>query len=110
MFAHHSAAAMLRTSMLLARSVRRSSLLRAAPLRALSGVGGGGGSLVSSDKKRAGGAKKDDLASVLAKEIAYEAEEGSSESAIAGLAAALKTASGFELTGACMPHSARGLL
>lgn len=71
-----------------------------APARALSGS-----SLTPTDKKRAGGGggggkKADDLASVLAKEIAYEAEEGSTESAISGLAASLKAASGFELTGA----------
>jgi hypothetical protein len=41
-----------------------------------------------------------DLASVLKKEIDYEAEEGGSETQLASIAQSLYTASGFKLEGA----------
>lgn len=47
------------------------------------------------------------LAGVLAKEIAYEAEEAGSEAQLAGLAAAIKAATGFTLEGACADVRAR---
>ena len=47
------------------------------------------------------------LAGVLAKEIAYEAEEAGSEAQLAGLAAAIKAATGFTLEGACADARAR---
>ena len=74
--------------------------LRGMRVSAVSAAGKVGGKAPAPAPVTAGADAGLSLSGVLAKEIAYEAEEAGSEAQLAGLASAIKAATGFSLQGA----------